>query len=80
MRIDVDHPFPGCQVLLNNAPVPFVHMADDIAGIVQHWVGTPGHADFRLAEQRGWVTILPPKRSDAMPLPFITAPRWHQEN
>ena len=80
MRVDVDHPFPGCQVLLNNTPVPFVVMADDIAGVVQHWTQLPGTNHLQVVERRGWVTILAPPRSVAIPPPFISQPRWNDQN
>lgn len=80
MRIDVEHPFPGARVLLNNTPIPYVHMADDIAGVVQYWVQTPGTGALTLQERKGWVTIVPPTRPACMPHPWIAMPQWNTQN
>lgn len=80
MRIDVDHPFPGARILLNNMPVPFVHSADDIAGVIEHWVDAPHAPGMQLVQSRGWVTILPPPRPHGLAPPFICLAPWNQHN
>lgn len=80
MRIDIQHPISGARVLLNNAPVPYVHMADDVAGVVQCWEQRAGSQDLQLVEKRGWVTIVVPERPAWMALPFVAIPQWHREN
>ncbi len=80
MRIDVEHPFPGAQVLLNNTPVAFVHVADDIAGYVEAWEPIGDTQQVQLVRRKGWVTIVPPQRPASMPHPWIATAPWNQQN